>query len=255
MADIGTSAQAAIPGLYAWALTVAPAAWSRNGAVLARVAAIVGVAALVTAPLVEGARLTPNAAPARERNRRFLRGWLRGLASPSGATLARGWSVWGFVLSSSIVWALAPTALSAAHLDAVRGALGMVGWALFAFASAGPVLRPEPGLAGRIVASTSLKPRSAIPRGDGIYVGVGIALALAMQLVGWGVVAPERAVLVRLVTVVCGIAVVGGTTSIALARHAKRTPLPRRLRLRRALPWIVILALFVVAGAAVGMLR
>ena len=35
IAGIGASAQAAIPGLYAWAITVAPAAWSR-GAPLAR---------------------------------------------------------------------------------------------------------------------------------------------------------------------------------------------------------------------------
>jgi hypothetical protein len=126
----------------------------------------------------------------------------------------------------------------------------MVGWALFAFASAGPVLRPDPSLAARIVVSTSLKPRSEIPRGDGVYVGVGIALALSMQVVGWGVPVAERAVLVRLVTVVCGIAVVGGTTSVALARHATRVPARPRIRLRRALPWIVLLALFGGSGLA-----
>jgi hypothetical protein len=246
MAEIGASAQAAIPGLYAWAITVAPAAWSRGAPLIAKGAALLGVIALVTAPLVEGAGAPAAEAPPKR---------LMSPASWTGPMWARAWSVWGFVLSSSIVWALAPAALSSARLDAVRGALGMVGWALFAFASAGPVLRPEPGLVGRIVASTSLKPRSALPRGDGVYVGVGIVLAVAMQLVGWGVSAPERAVLVRLVTVVCGIAVVGGTTSIALARHAKRTPAPRRLRLRRALPWIVMLALFAGGGMAVGMLR
>src|SRR6185503_4004543 len=63
------------------------------------------------------------------------------LRSWTGPTWARIWSVWGFVLSSAIVWSLAPAALSSARLDGVRGALGMVGWALFAFASAGPVLR------------------------------------------------------------------------------------------------------------------
>ena len=62
------------------------------------------------------------------------------------------------------------------------------------------------------------------------------------------VVTPERAVLVRLVTVVCGVAVLGATTSIALARHATRTPASRSLRVRRAVPWIVILALFAGSG-------
>lgn len=261
MASVGASAQAAIPGLYAWAITVAPAAWSRGAPFLAKVAAVVGVLALVTAPFVEGAgavvpaeasaagrRSTEATAKKPQRLVDTVRSW-------TGPTWARAWSVWGFVLSSAIVWALAPSALSSARMDGVRGALGMVGWALFAFASAGPVLRADPNATGRIVASTSLKPRSELPRGDGAYVAVGIGLALAMQGVGWSVAVPERAVLVRLVTVVCGIAVVSGTTSIALARHVTRVPASRRLRLRRALPWLVMLALVAASGAVVGMAR
>ncbi len=264
IASIGASAQAAIPGLYAWAITVAPAAWSRGAPVLAKAAAIVGVLALVTAPLIEGAgpASSPdaNAAPFRTpqnegapKQRTSLLGMMR---SWTGPTWARVWSVWGFVLSSAIVWALAPAALSSARLDGVRGALGMVGWALFAFASAGPALRSDPNEGERrIIASTSLKPRSELPRGDGVYVAVGVVLALSMQAVGWGVPVPERAVLVRLVTVVCGIAVLGGTTSIALARHGTRSSASGRLRLRRALPWLVMLALFAVAGVVLGMAR
>jgi len=257
MASVGASAQAAIPGLYAWAITVAPAAWSRGAPLLAKVAAVVGVLALVTAPFLEGAAASvsdgadPKPSPARGKRLPLLgtvRTW-------TGPTWARAWSVWGFVLSSATVWALAPAALSSARLDGVRGAAGMVGWALFAFASAGPALRSDPSAAGRTVASTSLKPRSELPRGDGAYVAVGVALALAMQGVGWGVAVPERAVLVRLVTVVCGIAVVSGTTSIALARDAARAPLSRRLRLRRALPWLLMLVLVVLAGVAVGTAR
>jgi hypothetical protein len=273
IASIGASAQAAIPGLYAWAITVAPAAWSRGAPVFAKAAAIVGVLALVTAPLVEGAgpAISPDEAPKSDANApkkteleplpkpldhvgapkkkpliEIIRSW-------TGPTWARAWSVWGFVLSSAIVWALAPAALSSARLDGVRGALGMVGWALFAFASAGPALRSDPAIAARIVASTSLKPRSALPRGDGVYVAVGVVLALSMQAVGWGVPVPERAVLVRLVTVVCGIAVLGGTTSIALARHSARVPASRSIKLRRALPWLIVLALVAISGAIVGM--
>ncbi len=261
MASIGASAQAAIPGLYAWAITVAPAAWSRGAPLVAKGAAIVGVLALVTAPLVEGTGPPMSAVADRaldadrmatESKRRSL---LEAVRSWTGPTWARAWSVWGFVLSSAMVWALVPSALSSARLDGVRGALGMVGWALFAFASAGPALRTDPSVAARIVASTSLKPRSAIPRGDGVYVAIGVALALGMQAVGWGIAVPERAVLVRLVTVVCGIAVLGGTTSIALARHSARVEGSRRVRLRRALPWLVLLALVSCSGAILGVLR
>lgn len=260
MAGIGASAQAAIPGLYAWAITVAPAAWSRGAPMLAKGAAIFGVLALGTAPFVEaaGPAVSSNADEESKRqaepiaNRRspldVVRSW-------TGPTWARVWSVWGFVLSSAIVWALAPAALSSARLDGVRGVLGMAGWALFAFASAGPVLKADPSLGSRIVASTSLKPRSKIPRGDGLYVAAGVVLALSMQIVGWGIPVPERAVLVRLVTVVCGIAVLGGTTSIALARHTTREPASRGIRLKRALPWLVMLVLVASSGAAVGILR
>ena len=76
-----------------------------------------------------------------------------------------------------------------------------------------------------------------------------------MQAVGWDVASPERAVLVRLVTVACGVAVVGATTAIALARHAPRVPARGRVRLRRALPWIVVLALFLGSGAFLAQLR
>jgi hypothetical protein len=253
LSELGASAQAGIPGLYAWAITVAPAAWSRGAPLLAKVAAIIGVLALTTAPLIEGAGARPPPASA-EGVRPAVAPVPKGLAilrSWTGPTWARVWSVWGFVLSSAIVWTLAPGALSSARLDGVRGVLGVVGWALFAFASAGPSLRADPNASSRIVAASSLKPRSELPRGDGAYVAAGILLALGMQSVGWAVPTLERAVLVRLLTVVCGVAVLGATTNIALARHATRTPASRSLRLRRALPWVVILALFVVSGTVI----
>lgn len=245
IAGIGASAQAAIPGLYAWAITVAPAAWSRGAPVLAKGAAVAGVLALITAPLVEGGGGATSDVVEHTHRQRSL---LDRISSWTSPMWARTWSVWGFVLSSALVWALAPSALSSARLDGVRGAMGMVGWALFAFASAGPALKADPSSTARIVASTSMKPRSEIPRFDGVYVVVGVVLAFAMQAIGWGVAVPERAVLVRLVTVVCGIAVIGGTTSIALARHGTRVPASRRRRLRRALPWLVGLAVVWVGG-------
>jgi hypothetical protein len=265
VAELGASAQAAIPGLYAWAITVAPAAWSRGAPLLAKAAAIIGVLALATAPFVEGAgrfgaaatttdTVDRDAPPASVRPRSRL-SKLGSARSWTGPQWARIWSVWGFVLSSAIVWALAPSALSSARLDGVRGALGMVGWALFAFASAGPTLSPDPDAEGRIVAGTPLKPRSELPRGDGLYVILGVAAALAMQGIGWGVASPERAVLVRLVTIVCGIAVLGGFTSIALARHVTRVPASRGLKVRRSLPWFVILVLVGAVGAVLAVGR
>lgn len=265
VAELGASAQAAIPGLYAWAITVAPAAWSRGAPLVAKAAAIVGVLALVTAPFVEGAGRfgaaatttepsDPDAPPPSLRPKSRL-DRMKSVRSWTGPQWARIWSVWGFVLSSAIVWALAPAALSSARLDGVRGALGMVGWALFAFASAGPTLRPDPSASERIVAGTPLKPRSELPRGDGLYVIIGVAAALAMQGIGWGVASPERAVLVRLVTIVCGIAVLGGFTSIALARHATRVPASNGTKIRRSLLWFMLLLLVGAVGAVLALGR
>jgi hypothetical protein len=249
VAEIGSSAQAAIPGLYAWAITVAPAAWSRGAPLAAKVAAVVGVVALVTAPLVEGVARTEKPATAERKTAiESIRSW-------TGPVWARLWSVWGFALSSAVVWALAPQALSSARLDGLRGALGMVGWALFAFASAGPSLRVDLEASSRVVAGTPLKPRSELPRGDGAYVAAGVIMALAMQAVGWNVGSPERAVLVRLVTIASGIAVIGGTTTIALARHSTRVPASGKLRIRRSLPWVVLLVLVLLSGVALTLLR
>lgn len=245
MAKIGASAQAVIPGLYAWAITVAPAAWSRGAPIVAKVVASMGLLALVTAPIFEGAaHQGRNKDPGSQ-----------GARSPKGTSWARAWSVWGFVLSSAAVWALAPVGLSSARMDAVRGVLGIVGWGLFAFASAGPALESDPNLGVRIVASPTLRPRSMILRGDALYVGIGALLALSMQMVGWGIVALERAILVRLATLICGIAILSGSTSIALARHGNRSRASRRTAVRRALPWLVILSLFLVSGGLVGWLR
>ena len=268
LSELGASAQAAIPGLYAWAITVAPAAWSRGTPLFAKAAAVAGVVALITAPVVEGAGLrfapapgTPggrvwearagarnDSGPTSARGRASLREWM-------GPTSARTFSVWGFVVSSAIVWTMVPGALSSARFDGVRGTLGVVGWALFAFASAGPSLRVDSDAAARIVSRSLLKPRSEVARGDGAYLAAGVLLALAMQGVGWAVLAPERAVLVRLVTVACGVATLGATTSIALARHVRQSPAPRGLRLRRALPSLVILALIVGSGIVVTLAR
>ncbi len=249
VAAIGASAQAAIPGLYAWAITVAPAAWSRGSPLLAKIASVIGLIALTTAPLVEGAAFRA-VVPTGEAPR-----GLAAIKTWTGATWARIWSVWGFVLSSAIVWALVPGALSSARVDAIRGVLGMVGWSLFAFASAGPSLRPDPDSAGRVVAGPTLKPRSELPRGDGAYVIVGVVLALSMQVVGWGIPVPERAVLVRLVTIACGVAVLGATTSVALARHAARVPASPKLRFKRAVPWILLVLMCIASGAALSAAR
>jgi hypothetical protein len=123
----------------------------------------------------------------------------------------------------------------------------MIGWALFALASAAPGLQGarEPD---RIELDEDLRPREALARGDGLYVAAGVALACAMQLLGWHVATPERAILVRFVALAAGLAVVGAATDVALARHVPRVPRSRTRRLRQAMTAFVVLALLGLTG-------
>ena len=231
---LGPSAQAAIPGVYAWAVTVAPAAWARGAPALPKVVAISGLLMLGAAALIER----------------------RGGAGPLRSDqLARACSVWGLVLSAALVWALSPAALSPFRMDAPRGVAGMIGWALFAFASAGPSLKRDASEAARVIAAGALKPRTKVPKGDRVYLVGGVVVALALQLIGWKIAIAERAVLVRLVTLAAGLGVLGTATSISLARHQPRAPLSRRTRTRRAMPMLILLAVVGTVGLIMALVR
>jgi hypothetical protein len=221
LSDMGAAAQAAIPGLYAWAVTVAPAAWARGAPLVAKILAILGLAFLVGSMVIE---------------RRFPR-W------------ARPVSVWGLAGTSALVWVAAPLALSPTMLDAPRGLSGIIGWALFAFASAAPAMGRDPE-GSRVVAGAPLRPRVPIPRGDAVFIVTGAALALALQAVGWHVNVPERALLVRLVVLASGLAVVGAATQLATARHARRTRPTRRVRMRRSMTAVMGLVFLALVGFA-----
>jgi hypothetical protein len=225
VSDLGSAAQASIPGLYAWAVTVAPAAWSRGATPFAKVFAVLGVLALVAALLLEHRR-------------------------PEDAPRARAVAVWGLSLTSAFTWLLVPGAMSTLRLDVARGFAGMFGWALFAFACAAPPIRRDEASDARVVEGPPLRPRTRLARGDLAIMSLGAAVASILQVVGWRSGPPERAILVRLVAIACGLAILGAATGVALARHARRVPASRRERIRRALPWLTLLSTLVVARVA-----
>ena len=220
---IGATAQASVPGLYAWGVTVAPAAWSRGAPLIAKGFAVAGLVALVAGISME-------------------RRW--------GAR-ARYVAVWGLVVTSAVVWIAAPAALGPLRLDAPRGVAGAVGWALFAFASAAPALRADAPPTARIVDADPLRPRAHLRRGDVIYIGAAIVCAAALQALGWSIVVPERALLVRFSTLACALALIGAATTISLARHARAAPRSTRSRMRAALVSVVLLAVLSALGVAV----
>ena len=232
--ELGSVAQAIVPGFYAWLATVAPTAWARGAPLVAKVAALVGLVLLGASAFAEA-------------------------RSPKWA---RATSVWGLTLTSCLVWIAAPggilnpggnapALLAPTRLDTARAISGMVGWALFAYASAAPavVKTPPPTIPStRDTVTGDLKPRAAVPRGDILFVVGGTALALGLQLVGWRAVSPERALLIRLVALAGGVALIGAATDIALARHKARSFVPPKYRVRASLPWLIALAFLAMGG-------
>jgi hypothetical protein len=226
---IGSAAQASVPGLYAWGVTVLPAVFAHGVRVhwAAKVLAVAGAVSLAVAVAME-------------------RRW---------GPRARYVAVWGLSLTSGLAWLIVPAStLGSMRLDWARGVAGMLGWALFAFSCAAPALPRDPASAKRLVDEAPLRPRAQIKKGDAAYIAAATVAVVALQLVGWRVATPERALLVRLVTVAAGLGLLGTATTISLARHGRTFAAPLPLRFRRALPWLLGLTMVGLAGAVL-MLR
>ncbi|HEX7663326.1 MAG TPA: hypothetical protein VF407_02390, partial [Polyangiaceae bacterium] len=104
----------------------------------------------------------------------------------------------------------------------------------------------EPGL---------LKPRAKIVKGDLWYLAGGAAVAVLLQTIGWHVLAPERALLVRVTMLAAGLGTVGAAVSLSLARrlpaeHARPKMSPSTIA-RFALVAFAVIA----AGLALLLLR
>lgn len=228
----GHSTHAAVAGVYAWMVTVAPTFWEPGVGAVAEWAAAAGPLVLVAGVFGEKALAKGES------------GW---------GSRARIASHWAFVLTSALAWLSAPAVAGGPRVDGARGLAGMLGWGLFALASAGPALG-EPREPGRVVAEDPLEARRLLARGDVAYLAVASAMALGLQLVGWRVAVPERALLVRLVALAAGLGLVGTAAELGLARHVPRLPSPVRVRLRRSRAGLAVLGVLVLAGLLVPLL-
>lgn len=218
---LGDSAQASVPGLYAWAVTVVPPAWARGAPAVAKVAA---VAALMTLGL--------------------------GIASERRwGGRARIAAFWGFIGACAVSWIAARPGSGSARFDAQAGVAGMLGWALFAFVSAAPPLATDASTAADLVSAPSSGGRLARhPGGDLAYLAFGALAAAAINVWGWRVPGEERALLVRCIALAAGLAVIGASAHIALARYAPRAVVAASRRMRRAALALVVLAVLAFVG-------
>lgn len=219
----GPSSQVAIAGLYAWAVTVAPVGAYHGTSSATKLAAAIAFLSLI-------------AGAAADR-------WRRGPA--------RAVSLAVFVSASVATWMLAPAALRPVAIDTPQGLAGMLGWGLFALASAGPALGGQREVA-RVIDDAPLDARRRLSRGDALYLAGGTALALALQCTGWDVADPERALLVRLIAVAAALSIVGASAELALARHAPRAQRSGRARWRGAAPALALLGALALSGLLLG---
>jgi hypothetical protein len=202
---LGAAAQAGLAGAYAWSVAVAPLAWAAGASWATRVGAAVAFLALVAGVVGE----------------RWGRAWVR----PA--------SLWGVVLASAFTWSTFPIGLGIARIDPFRGVTGMLAWALYALAYAGPAMEPLGTTASAPRAGDApLLERRRLPSVDVVYVLAATALAVLLQLPGWTPADPGRALLTRLVGVATGLAVVSVATELAAKRNAVVAPKPRRRRRR-----------------------
>ena len=111
---LGAAAQASLAGAYAWAVAVAPLAWAPAASAATIAGATIAFLALVLGVLGE----------------RWKKPWTRPV------------SLWSVVLASAFTWSTFPIGLGIARIDPVRGVTGMLAWALYALAYAGPAMEP-----------------------------------------------------------------------------------------------------------------
>lgn len=196
--------QASVPALYAWAITVAQAAFGKGGTTLGQFFALLAVTFVAVAVALEFARTTAT---------RFALPLL----------------IWGMTLASGASFLVAtPRALSA--FDTTHSVAGVVGWLLFALASAAPALRrtPESALAVKSLANQKGGARSAF----GFLLATTLVFCVILQSYGWNQEIAERSVLLRVASIVLSLVLLAIASKLlsALGREPTATVAPTVFR-------------------------
>jgi len=191
--------QSSVPGVYAWAVTVAPVGLACGSGAAAKTLAVIALVALAAGALGAG--------------RLF----------PCGRTTSLG----GFVVSAGLTWAVSPAPFGTWHIDAVGALSGMLGWGLYAWGySARPLAPVRLHRLGSVAEGNPTELRRSRPfntRGKVACVACTAALVelISTECLGWPLRSPERAVLLRFVTLAAGLAVVTVSTRVALVAQPR----------------------------------
>jgi hypothetical protein len=210
-----------LPGLYAWATTVAVPVTAARAPELTRLIALIALIALVLGPLLVLSRP--------------LAGRVLGIH----VFVALSVATWGLLVRSGVP-------LGAEPMHATFGALG---WMLYAFGWGelrGPGQIPEDD--PRVLPGAPLVPRHALGRSVGVVFAFGVAGALAFVHLAFRVTRPAHSVMAQAVALVAGLLLVGGAARVALDRGERALP-ARAERVSFAATWLAMLVIVLGLGA------
>jgi hypothetical protein len=212
-----------LPGLYAWALTVAAPAHALSAPSSARVTAWMAPGALLS-----GVVLAPR--------------WPR---------VARVLGINVFVGLCLLTWVLAGASISAERVEPLESALGGFGWVLFALGW-GTVREPGrvPEEDPRVLSGPALPSRGALPRGSSLLLAVALVAALVPLALAWTAHRAAHALLGQAVALLAALALV---QSGALLGTERGRPLPvvaAPARLRSASSPLLLLGCTLLLGLA-----
>ncbi|NUO52994.1 MAG: hypothetical protein HOV80_29460 [Polyangiaceae bacterium] len=205
--------------VFAWAVTIAPAAFSRAGGWPERALSVAALAAGVAGPVFM---------PTKKRIGRQL-----------GITL--------FLALATVVWLLTSSALDPSRLDTVRAGIGAIAWGVYAFSWGEPWrFRTE---APQDDAGGVLRARTTLPSGAVAVASLGVLASLGLLVLGWSVRDPSRALLAQAASIGLSVAIVSAAAQVAIARAKGRrqlhTGLPREaLRAIFALLFVALVGAF-----------
>jgi hypothetical protein len=218
--------QRVVCGGFAWAVTVAPAAFSRGASNAAGVVAVLALVAAVVGPALVPSR----------------RWWGRHLGITVFLALATG------------TWLLSPQAIAIERLDLVRAGIGAVGWAVYALSWGEPWRLREAPTAQEDI-GTTLRARAQLPPLAVPLAAMGVAGAFLVMTIGWRVREPSRALLAQALSIGLAVALVTAAAEIAVSRGKARFETSRSAVPKSAGRSILVLVVFALLGGAVLVLR
>ncbi len=195
------------PGLYGWLATVLAPVLQRGASFLSRGCAILAFAALAGSFALSSSR-------------------------PRAARLL---GVYGFIACCFGAWASLGPLLRSDQLDAVRGALGAVGFLMHALAWGAAPRDPDADPLDNLVPGVPLQPRHKPVRFASAVLGLGIAAALVPGAFAFAVERPGASLLAQTLALGSGLLVIGASTDVALRVGKAHTFSAWRVRATRAL--------------------